>query len=218
MLGSREIYVWTAKCESTRRTLSVVSFQIRLKCALLVCLSLLLETEEEFRTAIENKKKTRDAGFSTKIYAQIGDLNPAWNQIIWRSPWSSITQLLQVITLVTFFFLSFFFLQKTCFNGLHLQAVQRRLKEMRVRMAEDLCQRIVSAEAKWSFPLLALKKGIIILPKFFFFGQMQAIYQRRRVPNNLLIVGTFSEALVTLASPPFPPQTKLNSEPNRKPK
>ena len=46
-------------------------------------------------------------------------------------------------------FLSFFFfLQKTCFNGLHLQAVQRRLKEMRVRMAEDLCQRIVSAEAK----------------------------------------------------------------------
>ena len=49
----------------------------------------------------------------------------------------------------------------------------------------------------------------------FFFGQMQAIYQSRRVPNNLLIVGTFSEALVTLASPPFPPQTKLNSEPNR---
>ena len=47
-------------------------------------------------------------------------------------------------------FLSFFlfFLQKTCFNGLHLQAVQRRLQEMRVRMAEDLCQRIVSAEAK----------------------------------------------------------------------
>ena len=75
--------------------------------------------------------------------------NPAWNQIIWRSPWSSITQLLQVTTLVTFFFISFFFfLQKTCFNALHLQAVQRRLKEMRVRMAEDLCQRIVSAEAK----------------------------------------------------------------------
>ena len=42
----------------------------------------------------------------------------------------------------------FFFLQKRCFNALHLQAVQRRLKEMRVRMAEDLCQRIVSAEAK----------------------------------------------------------------------
>lgn len=35
--------------------------------------------------------------------------NPAWNQIIWRSPWSSITQLLQVTTLVTFFFLSSFF-------------------------------------------------------------------------------------------------------------
>ncbi|CAH3176689.1 unnamed protein product, partial [Porites evermanni] len=32
-------------------------------------------------------------------------------------------------------------LLKTCFNALHLQAVQRRLKEMRVRMAEDLCQR-----------------------------------------------------------------------------
>ena len=143
--------------------------------------------------------------------------NPAWNQIIWRSPWSSITQLLQVITLVTFFFLSFFFLQKTCFNGLHLQAVQRRLKEMRVRMAEDLCQRIVSAEAKWSFPLLALKKGKIILPKFFFFffGQVQAIYQSRRVPNNLLIVGTFSEALVKLGTPSFPTQTKLNSEQNR---
>jgi len=46
------------------------------------------------------------------------------------------------------FFFFFFFLQKTCFNALHLQAVQRRLKEMRVRMAEDLCQRIVSAEAK----------------------------------------------------------------------
>ena len=67
------------------------------------------------------------------------------------------------------FFFFFFFLQKTCFNALHLQAVQRRLKEMRVRMAEDLCQRIVNAEAKWSFPLLVLKKGIIILPKFFFF-------------------------------------------------
>lgn len=108
-------------------------------------------------------------------------------------------------------FLSFFllFLQKTCFNALHLQAVQRRLKEMRVRMAEDLCQRIVRAEAKWSFPLLALKKGKIILPKFlFFFGQMRAIYQSKRVPNNLLIVGTFSEALVKLATPPFPPQCK----------
>ena len=44
---------------------------------------------------------------------------------------------------------------------------------------------------------------------------MQAIYQSRRVPNNLLIVGTFSEALVKLATPPFPPQTKLNSEQNR---
>ena len=111
----------------------------------------------------------------------------------------------------------FFFLQKTCFNALHLQAVQRRLKGMRVRMAEDLCQRIVSAEAKWSFPLLALKKGKIILPKFlfFFFEQMQAIYQSRRVPNNLLIVGTFSEALVKLGTPSFPTQTKLNSEQNR---
>ena len=199
--------------------------QAHVKCCLLsnqtiVCLvsflSLLLETKEEFGKAIE--KKRRDAGFSTKIYPQIGDLNPAWNQIIWRSPWSSITQLLQVTTLVTFFFLSFFFfLQKTCFNALHLQAVQRRLKEMRVRMAEDLCQRIVSAEAKWSFPLLALKKGKIILPKFlfFFFGQMQAIYQSRRVPNNLLIVGTFTEPLVKLGTPSFPPQTKLNSEQNR---
>ena len=68
-------------------------------CALLVFLSLLLETKEEF-----GKKKTRDAGFSTKISPQIGDLNPAWNQIIWRSPW----HLLLVTTLVTFFFLSFF--------------------------------------------------------------------------------------------------------------
>ena len=90
--------------------------QAHVKCCLLsnqtiVCLvsflSLLLETKEEFGKAIE--KKRRDAGFSTKIYPQIGDLNPAWNQIIWRSPWSSITQLLQVTTLVTFFFLSFFF-------------------------------------------------------------------------------------------------------------
>ena len=45
----------------------------------------------------------------------------------------------------------FFFVQKTCFNALHLQAVQRRLKEMRVRMAEDLCQRIVSTEANEVF-------------------------------------------------------------------
>ena len=49
----------------------------------------------------------------------------------------------------------------------------------------------------------------------FFFGQMQAIYQSRRVPNNLLIVGTFSEALVKLGTPSFPTQTKLNSEQNR---
>ena len=46
------------------------------------------------------------------------------------------------------FLFFFFFVQKTCFNALHLQAVQRRLKEMRVRMAEDLCQRIVSTEAR----------------------------------------------------------------------
>lgn len=59
-----------------------------------------------------------------------------------------------------------FFLQKTCFNALHLQAVQRRLKEMRVRMAEDLCQRIVNAKAKLSFPLFALKKWKIIRQKF----------------------------------------------------
>ncbi|KAL9984075.1 hypothetical protein ACROYT_G006331 [Oculina patagonica] len=32
-------------------------------------------------------------------------------------------------------------LLKTCFNALHLQAVQRRLKEMRLKMAEDLQQR-----------------------------------------------------------------------------
>ena len=57
----------------------------------------------------DRKKKTRDAGFSTKIYPQIGDPNPAWNQIICRSPWSLITQLLEVTTLVTFFFLSSFF-------------------------------------------------------------------------------------------------------------
>ena len=101
-------------------------------------------------------------GFSTKIYPQIGDLNPPSYQIIWRSPWSSITQFLQV-TFLTFFF---FFLQKTCFNALHLQAVQRRLKEMRVRMAEDLCQRIVNAKAKLSFPLFALKKWKIIRQKF----------------------------------------------------
>lgn len=63
-------------------------------------------------------------------------------------------------------FLFFFFLQKTCFNALHLQAVQRRLKEMRVRMAEDLCQRIVNAKAKLSFPLFALKKKKIIRQKF----------------------------------------------------
>jgi len=36
-------------------------------------------------------------------------------------------------------------LLKTCFNALHLQAVQRRLKEMRLRLAEDLCQRFVSS-------------------------------------------------------------------------
>lgn len=42
----------------------------------------------------------------------------------------------------------FFFVKKTCFNALHLQAVHRRLKEMRVRMAEDLCQRIVSADSR----------------------------------------------------------------------
>ena len=35
-------------------------------------------------------------------------------------------------------------LQKTCFNALHLQAVQRRIKNMRQRMAEDLWQRFVS--------------------------------------------------------------------------
>lgn len=34
--------------------------------------------------------------------------------------------------------------QRTCFNALHLQAVQRRLKNMRLRMAEDLWQRFVS--------------------------------------------------------------------------
>ena len=68
MLGSREIYVWAAKCESARRTLSVVSFQIRLKCALLVCLSLLLETKEEFRTAIENKKKNAGCGIFYKNF------------------------------------------------------------------------------------------------------------------------------------------------------
>ena len=199
--------------------------QAHVKCCLLsnqtiVCLVsfFIFAFGNERRIRESERKKRRDAGFSTKIYPQIGDLNPAWNQIIWRSPWSSITQLLQVTTVVTFFFLSFFFfLQKTCFNALHLQAVQRRLKEMRVRMAEDLCQRIVSAEAKWSFPLLALKKGKIILPKFLFlfFGQMQAIYQIRRVPNNLLIVGTFSEALMKLGTPSFPPQTMLNSEQNR---
>ena len=133
--------------------------QADVKCCLLsnqtiVCLVSLFifafGNERRIRESDRQKKKTRDAGFSTKIYPQIGDLNPVWNQIIWRSPWSLITQLLQVTTLVTFFFLFFFFffLQKTCFNALHLQAVQRRLKEMRVRMAEDLCQRIVNAEAK----------------------------------------------------------------------
>lgn len=34
--------------------------------------------------------------------------------------------------------------QRTCVNALHLQAVQRRLKNMRLRMAEDLWQRFVS--------------------------------------------------------------------------
>lgn len=56
----------------------------------------------------DSKKKTRDAGFSTKIYIQIGDLNPEWNQIIWRSPWSLITHLLLVTTLVTFYCFFFF--------------------------------------------------------------------------------------------------------------
>ena len=37
---------------------------------------------------------------------------------------------------------------------------------MRVRIAEDLCQRIVNAKAKLSFPLFALKKGKIIRQKF----------------------------------------------------
>ena len=136
-------------------------FKSNYSVCLVSFLCLLLETKEEFGKAIE--KKSAGCGIFNKIYPQIGDLNPARNQIIWRSPWSSVTKLLQVNTLVTFFFsffFSFFFLQKTCFNALHLQAVQRRLKEMRVKMAEDLFQRIVNARAILSCPLFALKKGI----------------------------------------------------------
>ena len=169
MLGSREIYVWAAKCESARRTLSVVSFQIRLKCALLVCLSLLLETKEEFRTAIENKKKNAGCGIFYKNFCSNRRSKSRMESDNLEEPLVFNYTIVSSYHLGDLFLSFFFFLQKTCFNGLHLQAVQRRLKEMRVRMAEDLCQRIVSAEAKWSFPLLALKKGIIILPKFFFF-------------------------------------------------
>ena len=90
--------------------------QAHVKCCLLsnqtiVCLVsfFIFAFGNERRIQESDRKKRRDAGFSTKIYPQIGDLNPVWNQIIWRSPWSSITQLLQVTTLVTFFFISFFF-------------------------------------------------------------------------------------------------------------
>ena len=37
-----------------------------------------------------------------------------------------------------------FSLQTICFNALHLQSIQRRLKEMRVKMANDLHKRLVS--------------------------------------------------------------------------
>ena len=36
-----------------------------------------------------------------------------------------------------------FSLQKTCLKALHLQAVHRRLKDMRLKLAEDLFQRHV---------------------------------------------------------------------------
>ena len=90
--------------------------QAHVKCCLLsnqtiVCLVsfFIFAFGNERRIQESDRKKRRDAGFSTKIYPQIGDLNPVWNQIFWRSPWSLITQLLQVTTLVTFFFLSSFF-------------------------------------------------------------------------------------------------------------
>ena len=54
-VGKSENIRLSGKCESTRRTLGVVSFQIRLYCALLVFLSLLLETKEEFGKAIEKR-------------------------------------------------------------------------------------------------------------------------------------------------------------------
>ena len=86
----------------------------------------------------DRKKKTRDAGFSKSRMESDNLEEPlVFNYTIASS-----------YHLGDLFLSFFFFLQKTCFNALHLQAVQRRLKEMRVRMAEDLCQRIVSAEAK----------------------------------------------------------------------
>ena len=137
----------SGKCESTRRTLSVVSFQIRLKCALLVCLSLLLETEEEFGRAIE--KKNAGCGIFYKNLCSNRRSKSRMESDNLEEPLVfnyTIASSYHLGDLFLSFFL--FFLQKTCFNGLHLQAVQRRLQEMRVRMAEDLCQRIVSAEAK----------------------------------------------------------------------
>ena len=82
--------------------------QAHVKCCLLsnqtiVCLV------SFFIFAFGNERRIRESDRKKKKRGMRDFRNPAWNQIIWRSPWSSITQLLQVTTLVTFFFISFFF-------------------------------------------------------------------------------------------------------------
>ena len=116
-------------------------------------LSFLLETKEEFGKAIE--KKTAGCGIFNKNLSSNRRSKSRMESDNLEEPF--VFNYTIVSSYLSDLFL--FFSQKTCLNALHLQAVQRRLKEMRVRMAEDLCQRIVNAKAKLSFPLFALKKG-----------------------------------------------------------